>query len=115
MTGFFAALAGAAGNGGGGSFTVVVTPASAASIGTISETVTATPSGGSSPYTYSWSLKSGTGIFITAPTSAATTFYTLGNKAVSGVAVCTVQDNSGAIVTSNDVQISLLAEGEGHE
>lgn len=63
-------------------------------------TVTNTPAGGASPYTYAWTFDSSDGgISITSPTSAATTF--VGNTMDPGttrnaIARCTVTDSLGA-------------------
>ena len=70
---------------------------------------------GTSPFTYSWSLVSGgTGITITSPTAASTTFSgSVGpvNNILTGVYKCTVTDNSGAVVDTNTVSVTLTYTG----
>lgn len=64
--------------------------------------VTATPSGGLSPYTYAWTRVSGVGI-INSPTSATTTFsHTLSNgDDVEGIFRVTVTDGLSSTATAN--------------
>jgi hypothetical protein len=117
VTGAVAALAMLGAQQGGpasGGFHVVAAPASDVSPGNVSDSITAGATGGASPYTYFWSIKSGE-LFITSPDSQSTTFYCVTNTRTPGVAVCTVKDNAGAIATSNDVTIVLLARAGGGE
>lgn len=58
--------------------------------------VTATPSGGSSPYTYAWNTSNN--VTPNSPTAATTTFSDTGRGSYSGdvgTMVCTVTDNAG--------------------
>lgn len=70
--------------------------------------VTATPAGGTSPYTYSWALLSGTALTVNSPSSASTTF----SKSVSTGAEyystyrVTVTDAVAATATA-DVDVSM--------
>jgi hypothetical protein len=63
------------------------------------ETVTVTPSGGSSPYTYAWTFDSTDGgIVATSPTADATTFHGSGidpGDTRNAIARCTVTDDDG--------------------
>ena len=82
-----------------------------ANITTSSTTVT--PTGGTSPYTYSWSRISGsTLITADSPTAATTTFTGTGlasNNTYTAVFRCTVTDNVAATKTV-DVSISITRE-----
>lgn len=66
--------------------------------------VTATPAGGQTPFTYAWTRISGVGT-IGSPTSATTAFsQTLGiGDDVSGTFRCTVTDSVGSTATSDIV------------
>lgn len=69
----------ASGGGGGGSITVSVSPyivsKTRSGIGTITTpAATATPSGGTGPYTYAWSLMTGDTFTVDSPTASSTTF-----------------------------------------
>ena len=67
----------------------------------ISDTATCTPSGGTAPFTYSWSITSGTAT-ITSPASASTTFYEyLAFDTAVGEATCTVTDANGTTATAS--------------
>jgi hypothetical protein len=70
--------------------------------------VTVTPSGGTSPYTYAWTKVSGDTFTVTSPTAAATTFsVTLGSGGLaSAIYRCTVTDDASATYT---VDVSVLA------
>lgn len=63
-------------------------------------TVTVTPAGGASPYTYAWTFDSTDGnIQINSPSAAATSFQGSGmapGDTRSAIARCTVTDNDGA-------------------
>lgn len=74
-----------------------------------SATVTCTPSGGVSPYTYAWTITSGSAT-INSPSTASTTF----SKTVGGfdapeyaTARCTVTDSAGNTATA-DVGLSFV-------
>lgn len=71
--------------------------------------ITATPSGGLSPYTYSWTRVSGVGT-VNSPTSATTTFSaTLANgDDVSGTFRVTVTDSLATVATA-DVTIQFIS------
>jgi len=65
-----------------------------------SSAATCTPTGGTGPYTYSWSILSGAAS-ISSPTSASTTFYeTLSFDTDAGEAQCTVTDANGTTATA---------------
>lgn len=73
--------------------TMVVTTTGVA----ISDPITAVPSGGSAPYTYTWSRISGTSGDITSPSAATTTFSAYLSTGASEDATfrCTVTDAFG--------------------
>ena len=99
----------------GASFSATVSPTAAggsrATAGSVTtNTVTVTPSGGTSPYTYAWTwFSGGTGITITSPSAATTDFSGLVSSTTpirSGTARCTVTD-SASRTTTVDVPVEL--------
>lgn len=62
------------------------------------DATTVTPSGGTGPYTYAWTLVSGDTLTINSPTAATTTFTGTPayNSNLSGVYRCTVTDSLAA-------------------
>lgn len=71
-------------------------------------TVTVTASGGTSPYTYAWTKKSGDTLTVNSPTSNATTFSGTpgaGNAFISTY-TCTITDSAGSPATF-DVDIAI--------
>jgi hypothetical protein len=64
-----------------------------------SNPVTATVTGGVSPFTYSWVIVSGTSVIITNPSSATTQFEKVTGTSVTAGARCTVTDSLGAVTT----------------
>lgn len=73
--------------------------------------VTVTPTGGTGPYTYAWTLDSGNFTILT-PTAAATAFRAsvpIG-ETVEDVATCTVTDSLAA-TTSVSIGVAIYAEG----
>lgn len=76
--------------------------------------VTATGSGGTSPYTYSWSRRSGdSNITATKSSSATTAFQRTGcaeGTSYSATWRCTVTDGAGDTVTSSNVTITIERE-----
>lgn len=74
-----------------------------------SDPSTATPTGGTAPYTYLWTQVSGTaGIDPNTPTLAETQFTDSACSGLSeGVFKCTVTDNNGATADTNTVAVSL--------
>lgn len=94
-------------------FSVSLSPTVLAKVGTAiflrTAAVTATPSGGTAPYGYTWTRVSGDTLTIDSPTSASTTFYYFSAAAtwsVSGVYRCTVTDSTGATAT-RDITVSI--------
>lgn len=105
-----------ASGGSGGSSAITVSPAgagggasSSSSITVYSSYVTVTPSGGTAPYSYSWSKVSGDAITANAPTSATTNFSA--NLApgdfLSAVFKCAVTDAAGVSADSPTVNVTL--------
>jgi hypothetical protein len=77
---------------------------------TTSASFTATPLGGTAPYTYAWSYVAGPiGIAINSPTSASSTATaTLGiGDIIRGFVACTITDNAGTIVETNQITIQF--------
>lgn len=78
----------------------------------VTDTVTATPTGGTAPYTYSWVYVSGDPeVTAAAPTSAGTTFTA--NPVYDGspfttVFRCDVTDNAGNVVSAGEVTAHLV-------
>lgn len=74
-----------------------------------SDATTATPSGGTAPYTYAWSQTGGDSMTITSPTAASTTFSKSVPDAVGyeGYFVCVVTDNVGQVAATNTVTCTL--------
>lgn len=70
----------------------------------VTDSTTATPSGGLGPYTYSWARLSGSGT-ATAPTTATTAFYDSLSPGFlsSGTFRCTVTDSLGSTATADVV------------
>lgn len=73
--------------------------------------VTVTPTGGTGPYTYAWTLETGN-FTIISPTSASTTFRSAvaAGEVVEDVATCTVTDSLAATAS---VTIGVAIYGEG--
>lgn len=117
MSGILAVLAGssaaAGGGGGGGGFSVIADPAILTAIGNQTDTATATPTGGSSPYTYQWSLIGGSNIGIGTPNVDTTTFFYSGGPIMEATATfqCAVQDSNGVIAYSNQVDVTVYTSG----
>lgn len=71
--------------------------------------VTATPTGGQTPYTYAWVKQSGDDISAVSPTSAVTAFRALNmddGETRNAVFRCTCTDNLGSSATA-DVSVSI--------
>lgn len=80
-----------------------------------SSSVTVTATGGSTPYTYAWTLNSGSGVSAVSSTAATTTFQATGLAAggsATGVMRCTVTDNASATFTV-DVNVTLTRTASG--
>ena len=97
----------------GGGLLASASPASVNKSGTgvtTTAAVTVTPAGGTGPYTYAWTLKSGATLTLSAPTSATTTFS--GNLAGStpellATYTCTVTDTFDSSTAAVDVSVFL--------
>lgn len=76
---------------------------------TTSADVTATPTGGTAPYSYAWSRVSGTPeVEIDSPTAATTSFtVAVAYDDIDYIAsfICTVTDNVGNIIESEEVDV----------
>lgn len=104
---------GGSGGGGGGTITVSVSPTSVAVSGSIvtlsSDPITATPSGGRAPYTYSWAVVSHDLVAtysFSAPTAATTRVKAVGQDpgTIGECTVrCTVTDALGTTATTSIV------------
>lgn len=80
--------------------------------------VTATPSGGKSPYTYTWAFtaQDGNAFVINSPTSASTTVTVTGLGAgldATCSIACTVKDSTGLSATSSACSLTFFNEGSG--
>jgi hypothetical protein len=77
----------------------------------VTNSVTITPSGGVSPYTYAWSMVSGdSAINIDSPTSATTSFSALVsalNNDRTGIFKCRITDHDGTIFDVTGVSVEL--------
>ncbi len=72
--------------------------------------VTASVSGGTAPYSYSWVELFGGGIDIVSPTSATSTFRATGmtsGEVRSAAFNCVVTDATGAVATSGDLSVTI--------
>ena len=74
--------------------------------------VTVTPSGGTSPYTYAWTLLSGDTLTVTSPSAATTTFSKTGmgtGDSFSATYRCTVTDSTGGtpLTATADVPVTI--------
>jgi hypothetical protein len=72
--------------------------------------VTATPAGGTAPYTYSWAKVSGDAITVNSPTSATTTFSATGlalDEERSAVFRVTCTD-AGALSATRDITVTII-------
>lgn len=80
-----------------------------------SSSATATPSGGTGPYTYAWSKLYGDDMTVLAPTSATTAFRKgLGaGESASATYRCTATDKNGLTATAN-VGVSLINYATGN-
>lgn len=99
-----------------GSFSAIASPTAVTGVdsaGTVtSNACTASPLGGTAPYTYLWQYISGsTAISSDSGTSATTTFSaTLSARdSTTGSKRCRITDSTGAIAYTNIVTISLRA------
>ena len=104
-----------AGSGGGGGGTITLSlNTSSVNVATFNSStntsnVTATPSGGLAPYTYSWVKQSGGAITASFPTVATTRFAASGltvDETRSAIFRCTCTDALGSTATA-DVSVSI--------
>lgn len=75
-----------------------------------SPTISATVTGGTAPYTYSWAVTTSDGIVALNPTSPSTAFRKTGASeevTYEATAILTVTDNVGTVVASPMVTIRL--------
>jgi hypothetical protein len=74
-----------------------------------SDATTATPTGGTGPFTYVWSQVGGDSMTINTPNAASTTFSKSVPDAAgfTGYFVCTITDSLGAVAATNTVQCDL--------
>lgn len=93
-------------------FSASISPASATGSGKVNITtnsVTATPSGGTGPYTYAWTYVSGDAVTVLSPTAASTQFRS--NISAGGVYRCTITDSLAATATAT-VGVSITSTSE---
>ena len=93
-------------------FSASISPAVATGSGKVNITtnsVTATPVGGTGPYTYAWSYVSGDAVTVLSPTAAATAFRS--NISAGGVYRCTITDFLLATATAT-VGVSITSTSE---
>lgn len=103
------------GSGSGGALAVSVAPASRSKTGPdaalTTGSVTAAPTGGTSPYTYAWQKLSGAAISIDSPNSATTAFSASGLTISEGTRTayfnCVVTDDVAATTTTATVVVSI--------
>jgi hypothetical protein len=85
---------------------------------TTTQAVTCTPTGGTAPYTFSWTVVAGGGgITINSPSGQSTTFSATVEiviesgvphyETVSGTYHCTVHDSSGKVATSENLSVTI--------
>lgn len=82
----------------------------AASVGSVtSASVTVTPAGGTTPYTYQWNRTSGDLAIKADTATAATTTFSASSvsDSISATFTCKVTDANGAVVTSDPVMVQL--------
>ena len=111
---------GGGGGGGGGTttFTLTASPSSVSGEANTnrvtSGSITATPSGGVSPYTYSWSAVTEVGgsLGFTAASLATTavSIFSTDPATVSGTVHCVCTDAAGKTATSNAVSVTLIRD-----
>lgn len=109
------------GGGGGGTLVVSAAPSSAGRISSsqviTSVTITATPSGGTAPYTYAWSFVGNAGVcHINAPTVASTSVTAAPvdpGLTESCQIHCVATDSLGTSGTSNTVTLNFTNTGSG--
>jgi len=107
--------------GGGGTLLVYAAPASfnvSAELSTGTTKLCACSlTGGTSPYSYLWSLASGSGINILDPTSQVTQFRATAmsvGEVRTATFVCTVTDSTSSVVASNTVAVRIARDGDAY-
>lgn len=113
---------GGGGTGGGGTMTLVASPSSqsvSSTTANVSAGVTATPSGGLTPITYSWSIISDGGVadFSLFQSTSASTVVRAFNMAIPdntfATVQCTATDSLGVTATSNIATIGFVTIQRG--
>lgn len=101
-------------SGAGSGYSVLATPGFVSVPGGDSGTITATITGGASPFTYQWVVAPSSGMKITSPHASTTNVTENGTSARTVSLACTVKDNNGKFAYSNAVSIDFYYNPSGN-